>query len=216
MRYDNDIDGIIFDLNGVLVDSEKLHNEAFMSAIKHVGRLTAWGDKKLEIDEESINKTIGLPTVERAEVLFKGLINPNKIKKVKDDFMMNLISKNIKSSKKINEMLEYLKDGYKLAIATDCDKRTAMALLVYSDIDHYFDAIVTRDDVGGLLKPNPFIYSEAAVRIGITPSRCIAIDNSGDGIISAIDAGCKTYKTNYKMISKMFLDSRLKSLMIRI
>ena len=80
--------------------------------------------------------------------------------------------------------------GLKLAIASSSSRRWVVGHIERLDIHAFWDAVVTRDDVTRT-KPSPELYVTAVERLGVAPSRAIALEDSPNGIAAAKDAGLK-------------------------
>jgi HAD superfamily hydrolase (TIGR01509 family) len=78
--------------------------------------------------------------------------------------------------------------GLPKAVATSSARQKALHHLRGAGLDHRFEAIVTRDDVSRG-KPNPDLYLQAARALGIDPSRCLALEDSYNGVRAGHAAG---------------------------
>lgn len=195
--------GVIFDLNGVLVDSEWMHNKAGDEAICSFG---------IDIDQDKLSSTYGMPTKERSSIILGNLIDAELVKIKKDYYMYRLIQKNITPIGKITNMLKFLCVNYKIAVATDCDSKTARLLIEGLQVNKYISAVVTRDSHGCFTKPHPSLYVLAANRLHIGVNNCVAFDDSDAGIIAATNAGCRAFKVEHNQISKDRIESFLDSI----
>lgn len=92
----------------------------------------------------------------------------------------------------MRELLEYLREnGWKMAVASSSPRSEVERNLALAGIDGYFGAVVCGDMVCHS-KPDPDIYIKACELLGEKPENCFAVEDSRNGIISAVTAGCKT------------------------
>lgn len=180
------IKAIIFDMDGLMLDSERVKLKYRNMVKKELG---------LNYENDTIFETFGKTLAEIRQ------ININKYGK---DYPHEKISKRsralwnehiIKYGVPIKEglldLLKFLKDNeYKIAVATSTYEEETKYLLKLADIIHYFDIIVTGDQIINS-KPNPDIYIEAANRLSIDPKYCLALEDSPNGVISAVKADMK-------------------------
>jgi len=177
---------VIFDMDGLLFDTEALWQEALLSAASEGGR---------EIPDEVYNKSIG---VRRSQC--RGLFISHFGEDFPfDDFHQNwrrhfwLISEDRLALKPgVSELLELL-DQFRLprAIATSSSRATVERHLTSHGMIDRFDQIICRGDYeNGKPEPDPFL--KAAERLGMEPRLCLALEDSHVGVRSASAAGMMT------------------------
>ncbi len=77
--------------------------------------------------------------------------------------------------------------------------------------------VITSDDVRDKLKPHPKLYLEASYALGVFSKKCLAIDDSDIGILSAVDAMCRTLRIrSFDDLNADLIKKELKALEIRI
>lgn len=181
------IKGVISDMDGVILDTEKLYVRFWCEAANFYG----------------------YPMERRHALSIRSMARPFAIKKLKgyfgEDFdyhavhgkrielMDKYIEKNgIEAKKGAKALLSYLKDnGCKVALATATGIERTEKYLKQQGLYEFFDEIVCASMVEHG-KPEPDIYVYAAEKIGLKPQECIALEDSQNGIKSASSAGCKT------------------------
>ena len=181
------IKAIIFDLDGVLVDTKKIHFEALNISLKK------YKFKEISIDDhEKIYD--GLPTLEKLNILNKKEKLPkkyfSKINKYKQQVTSKILKKRIKKNPKIFNMMKYLNKSYKIAIATNAVKSTLSICLNKLGIKKYVDFKLSNEDIK-FSKPNPEIYLKIFIKFGIYPSEALIIEDSHYGREAAISSGAK-------------------------
>jgi len=182
------IKAIIFDLDGVLVDSRHLHYEALNRALAEVNP-----DYMISV-EEHLAKYDGLPTNKKLTMLTheKGLPTGfhTDIWKRKQDLTIDLISECIKPCEHQQKVLNELKDmGYKLFCASNSISLTLTEMLKALKIYDLFERIYSNEDVVHP-KPHPMIYMKCCYDNGFAPSQVIVVEDSPIGRVAATLSGC--------------------------
>ena len=178
---------IIFDLDGVLVDTKLIHFEALNSALK-----------KYNFDEISIDDHVkifdGLPTIEKLKLLQKTKKLPkgffSKIQKFKQKITSEILKRKIKKNNKILKIMKNLHNKYKIVVATNAVKSTLNICLNKLGIEKYIDFKLSNEDINEP-KPNPEIYLRIFINFGIYPSEALIIEDSHYGREAAISSGAK-------------------------
>ena len=181
------IKAVIFDLDGTLLDTEKLLVKYWCRAAKELG-FPMTREQALRI--RSLTHRLVPP-------LFKEWFGEScdymKIRARRMELMQEHIDRyglDVKAG--AAELLSYLGEkGYLRAVATATDIERAGRLLKTAGLYGSFDRIISASMVEWG-KPKPDIYIYAAKQLGLEPQECIAVEDSPNGIISASDAGCLT------------------------
>lgn len=180
------IRGILFDMDGVLLDSETLSLDAFVLAARDLGHDMPIGFAR---------QMIGLPGDACARLVVETYgpeVDLGALFRAQDRHMHELVEAGGLIMKQgVVPLLDYL-DARKLkrAIATSSSRARTDAHLRHVGIYERFDAIVTRDDVTRG-KPDPEPYLRAAAAIGIDPAYCLAVEDSHNGARAAHAAGIR-------------------------
>ena len=177
---------IIFDLDGVLVNTKDIHFHALNKALENFSA-------KYKISKiDHLNKFDGMPTKEKLKLLTKNKNLPkNKYKliiKDKNKFTENLIKQKIKKSVKLISLFKNLNQEYKIAVASNAIKRTVNQCLTNLQLKKYVHYIVSNEDID-YPKPNPQIYLKCMVHFGVYPKETIILEDSSIGRKSAINSG---------------------------
>ncbi len=181
------ISAVVFDLDGTLLDTEKLLFRYWREAAAEYGYdLTP--EKALTL--RSLTHRLVQPLF--TEWFGEGC-DYRVLRKRRMELMQQHIDKyGVDVKKGALELLEFLgENGYLRAIATATDEERAGKLLKSVGLDGCFDKVICASMVEWG-KPRPDIYIYAAGQLGLDPSRCIAVEDSPNGVISAHDAGCFT------------------------
>lgn len=192
-----DIQAIVFDMDGVMFDTERLYEEAFLEIAKK------WGYES-EITIEFIKSFKGKKK-EAIKKLYKTLLDNISLQKTGKEFdadehmkqvlayLDNYIESNgmpIKDG--LIELLNYAKvNNIKIAIGTSEKFERVKFYLKKSNIDeNIFDAIVCGDMVENG-KPDPDIYLKACEKISVNPENTIICEDAPNGILAAYRSGAK-------------------------
>ncbi len=176
---------VIFDMDGVLADTEPLHGECFVRAFAGFGIFTTLEDYRKAV-------TLGGSTVRDYYITLGG--DPSdwdRVKDVKDSFMEEIVAGKDALMPGVVGLLELLRSaGIATAVATSARRRSLDIIIDRHGLRRYFHVIVTKDEAEAE-KPNPRLYLIAAERLGVDPKDCIAIEDSPRGVIAAARAGMK-------------------------
>ena len=164
MKLDiNNIKAIIFDMDGVIFDTEVVYLELWSKAFEKYG---------YKLEKEIYSEVLGTGRENVKRVFLNNYGNELPIEimyKEKDEGLRKAVDRGIPLKEGAYEILSYLKNNnYKIALATSAAKERALKQLRYADIESFFDTIVSRDDVKET-KPNPDIFLKAAKRLNVNP-----------------------------------------------
>ena len=177
------IKAVLFDLDGVLIDTKDIHKESLNTAL----------GKYAISDEEHLSTYDGLPTINKLELLTDHKKLPlemhEEIFKKKQEITIERI-KRLAPTKHIVDLFKELKlMGLKIAVCTNTIRSTAYNALYSSELLPYIDIIKTNEDVKNP-KPSPDVYWLAMMELNLTPRDCVIIEDSPKGIEAAILSGC--------------------------
>lgn len=180
------IKAVIFDMDGLMIDTEKLLMRFWIESAQ------SFGFNMTKEDVLSIRSLAGKYTEMKLKKRFGNSFDYKAVRARRIELMNAYILKNgIEKKKGLDELLIYLKEnGYKTSVATATDLKRASMYLDIIDVKKYFDKIVCATMVKNG-KPKPDIYLKACEELGVLPCEAIALEDSPNGIISAHDAGCK-------------------------
>lgn len=181
------IKGVISDMDGVILDSEKLYVRFWCEA----GRF--YGFPMEERHALSIRSMARPLATEKLKGVFGDSFDYEAVRTKRVELMDNYVEKNgIEIKEGARELLLYLNEsGYKVALATATPPERAERYLKIHDLYKYFDATVSASMVS-FGKPAPDIYLKAAEMLELSAQSCMALEDSPNGIKSASSAGCVT------------------------
>jgi HAD superfamily hydrolase (TIGR01509 family) len=174
---------VLFDMDGVLLDSETLHMEAAREVLSPYG---------VEIPEDMREEFMGLSELEywvRVRENFPKLPPPEALSEKKHDAFWEVIKRSrLTPFEGARETLSWLKGlGLKLAVVSSTPRKQVEYMLEKLGLRDLFDVVVGGDEVSEG-KPSPQSYLLAAQRLGVRPIECIVIEDSKNGIVAGTRA----------------------------
>ena len=173
----------IFDMDGVLLDSENIYKQASIEVAHELG---------FKMSEEIYLKTVGVTDDIAGNIIRAGMganFPFDEFEKNWQIWVSQKMAQNIPLKQGVKDILDLLKlSNFPLAIATSTSYKRAHEYLSNSNLIDYFNIIITGDDITNG-KPHPEPFLKAATRLGIKPSQCVAIEDSFNGVRSAHSAG---------------------------
>ncbi len=177
--------GIIFDMDGVILDSETISDRTWRIAAK---------EKGLEINDKILNSCRGTNKNDSMAILKthygQDFDSAAFLERTSGLFHQIEESEGIPLMHYAKEILEYLKPRYTLALASSTRGVTVERQLRTAGVIDFFETRTTGDMVVHS-KPDPEIYLMACKSVGLEPAECYAIEDSLNGIKSAYAAGLK-------------------------
>lgn len=179
----SDIEAVIFDLDGTLVDSMWMWADIDDEYLSRFG---------LRVNEEASENIAGM-SIEETAVFFKETYNlPDSIEKIISDWIDMSLDKykhEVRLKAYAAELLDWLRaNGIKTAIASSNAIKMIEACLDSNGVRDRFDAVISSSEVEHG-KPYPDVYLYAAKRIGADPSKCLVFEDIPAGIIAGKAAG---------------------------
>lgn len=177
---------IIFDCDGVLVDSEPLSMRADVRLLAAQGVVVT----EEEAHRRFVGKTFqGMLDEVAAE---HGVAFPAGLSEEKDRLVEDLFRRELRSAPGIAECLERLSlAGLTFSVASNSPGHRVELALQLTGLAGYFSAITTKDDVRAG-KPAPDVFLRAAELSGKASHHCIAVEDSVTGVTSSVAAGLRT------------------------
>ncbi|KOH42942.1 HAD-superfamily hydrolase [Sunxiuqinia dokdonensis] len=178
---------VIFDMDGVIIDSCNLWKQAEYEVFSSVG--VKLSDELCKITESMTTSEVSRFWFDRNPWQGKSLAEIEKavIKRV-----ACLVEEEGKAIDGIEELIKNLKlNGYKIGLATNSPSALIPVVLEKLKLKHYFDAVSSAEhELEG--KPDPSVYRSVIRKLGMKPGSCIAVEDSLTGLQAAKKAGKKT------------------------
>jgi HAD superfamily hydrolase (TIGR01509 family) len=180
-----DARGIIFDMDGVLIDSGAHHRDAWRLLL---------GDIGVEPPPEYWRLTIGRPAEEAVPLLLGREVAREEAVELaarKRELYTQLTARGMLPIRGAPAFVEALaRQAVPRAVATSASRRDVDALLGEVGLRRYFEIIVTAEDVRWG-KPNPEVYLKAAAGLGLPAKTCLVFEDSLVGVHAARNAGMR-------------------------
>lgn len=172
-------DAVIYDMDGVLTDSEPIWKIAMEQVFSEIG---------CHLTREDFQKTVGLRIDEVCEYWYSVVkwanFTPKDVENKIVQRMVELLSIDATPLPGVIESLEYFKEkGLKIGLATSSYSILIETILTKINAKEYFDFVHSAENEK-YGKPNPAVYLSCAENLSITPQKCLVIEDSLNGIIS--------------------------------
>jgi beta-phosphoglucomutase len=182
---------VIFDLDGLLADTEPLHCLAYQQALRSAGATVT----ETEYIEHWVRQGKGIGEWLNQQGLN---LDPLHLRAVKSENYLELLATSLRPMDGALELLENLRGKKTLALASSSYRDAVDGVLQGLKIDHFFATIVTGLDVPRV-KPAPDIFLAAARQVGAAVAECLVLEDAEKGVIAAHEAGmpCIAVPTDY-------------------
>jgi beta-phosphoglucomutase len=176
---------VIFDLDGVLVDTGEFHRQAWFDLASKEG---------FNMSEELFINTFGMQNYQILPII-AGKVLPDKevvrMSSWKEQRYRKLIAGHVRLLEGVEQLINSLKsEGFFLAVGTSAPKKNLALILKNTTLDGCFDASVTSEDVSKG-KPSPDTFLKAAKKLSMLPNHCIVVEDAVCGVQAARAAGMK-------------------------
>ena len=191
---------VLFDMDGVMVDTELLQSQAFESVMAEYGVINP------EKNEHGTIHVSGATTPETWEILKKRYgfeADTSELTSKKRAAVMTVIEGGVDALPGLYALLEDLKaHDIKIAVGSSAQRERIEIVLDKLGIREYFSAIVSAADVTHG-KPHPEVYLKAAAAVGADPSDCVVIEDAYTGAQAAMAAGAKLVAVPHQYTKNM-------------
>jgi HAD superfamily hydrolase (TIGR01509 family) len=173
---------VVFDLDGVLIDSEQLWNESKEAFVRAAGG--RWRD-------EAPDAMIGMSSPEWSRYIRDELGVPRSVEEINREvvaMMERLLGAELPLLPGAVDVVRAVKARWPLGLASSANREIIDLVLDTAGLGDAFAATVSSEEVSRG-KPAPDVYLEAARRLDVEPTGCVAIEDSGNGIRAGAAAG---------------------------
>ena len=185
MKFPKKLQCVIFDMDGVIIDSEEIHKKAYYETFKNLG---------VEVSEELYKTMTGSSTINA----FQKLVNHFNLNNIPEELVLQKRKRYVNYFENdptlalvhgVKELLQFLnKQNLTLVLASSSAMININRVFSRFDLNQYFTAKISGADLTAS-KPHPEIFEKAAILGGVSKEQCIVIEDSDNGIKAANDAG---------------------------
>lgn len=207
----NHFEAVIYDMDGVLTDSEPIWKIAMEEVFRSVG---------CTLTREDFQKTVGLRIDEVVHYWYSIApwpdASPETVEKMIIQRMVELLTERATPLQGVIESLQFFQArGLKIGLATSSYDILIQTILTTLGITHYFQTVHSAEyEMFG--KPHPAVYLSAAQQLDVDPKKCLVIEDSLNGIIAAKAARmtviCVPEKTHIRDPRLILADAEFESL----
>jgi len=192
---------VIFDMDGVIVDTEPLHKKAYFKTFESLG---------LNVPETLYHSLTGSSTINAFQKLvahYQLTDDPQKLVLRKRAFFVTLFESDpsLTLIDGVEEIIKYFYNkGITLVLASSASMETINRVFTRFDLNQYFIKKLSGADLEKS-KPHPEIFEKAAISANTPKENCIVIEDSDNGILAANNAGiyCVGYKSEHSKLQTL-------------
>lgn len=181
------LQGVIFDLDGVIVNTVPIHFKAWKKMFSEYGKKFAFPDYKAKVD--------GIPRLAGARAILTDVSQEelDKAASRKQVYFLKFLKKEgidvYKSTVRLAKDLR--KNGVKVGVISS--SKNCLYILKKAKIDHLFHVIITGNDIKkGMGKPNPYVFLLAAKKLRLKPKNCVVVEDAVLGVEAALRGKMKS------------------------
>ena len=192
MKFPKKLKCVIFDMDGVIIDSEEIHKKAYYETFKSLG---------VDVSEELYKTMTGSSTINA----FQKLVNHFNLNHIPEELVLQKRKRYVNFFENdptlslvsgVKELIQFLyKQNLTLVLASSSAMVNINRVFSRFDLNQYFTAKISGADLTAS-KPHPEIFEKAAILGGVSKELCIVIEDSDNGIEAANKAGI--YAVGYK------------------
>ncbi|MFH0760647.1 MAG: HAD family phosphatase [Bacteroidota bacterium] len=175
---------VIFDLDGLLIDSETLYHKVSYAMTAELGKT---------LTGATIAKQMGRSPLESLEVYRRDLgiehLTAQELVDMRHERMVKEFRENLEPMPGAMEIIRGLHGRIRLAISTGSPRELMEIATARLGLEKYFEYVQTSDDLL-LGKPDPEIYNLTIKALHLNPEECIVLEDSSNGVLSGHRAGC--------------------------
>jgi HAD superfamily hydrolase (TIGR01509 family) len=176
--------GVLWDMDGVLVDTGEFHFQSWTEVLY---------EYDIPFSREFFRDTFGMNNAGILSVLLGERHTPEleaEIGDHKEERFRELVRGRAQPLPGVLDWLEHLKEiGFRQGVASSAPPANIDALVGGLGLSSYFDAIVSGGDLPG--KPDPTLFLQVACQLGVSPERCVVVEDAIAGVVAAKRAGMK-------------------------
>lgn len=181
---DNEPYGVIFDMDGVLIDSADAHFQSWKLLAREIGT---------EVTKDQFDATFGRHNRDVIPIVFN-VIESEKVKQLadrKEELYRDLVREDAPIVDGAIDLVQSLhQQGIPLAVGSSAPRANIELILTFMGVEDCFSALVSADEVTRG-KPDPQVFSLCCEKLRLPPAQCVVIEDAPAGIEAAFTAGTK-------------------------
>lgn len=177
--------GVIFDLDGVLVDSEELWFRAYSQVLAEFGVVIprdVYAREWVSLGRGPEYAVAAWPRI---------TITPDEMRRRRLPIVQKLVVEEAALMPGARDALERLSARFPLALATNSSARIVVPLFAKHDLARFFAGRLVTQECYARAKPEPDAFLAAAAALGLPPERCVVIEDAAKGVTAAHRAGAR-------------------------
>lgn len=174
---------LIFDMDGLMIDSERLYFEVERGLARRFGK---------EVRDETLWRMMGRTPLEGLTIYVSELdlpLSPAEAVVIRNDLMREKMKSDLQPMPGLFHILDAFRGKRKLAVSTGAPREFLDLAVDKLGIRDRFDVLLASDEIAKG-KPDPEIFLETCRRLGVPPSRVVILEDSENGVIAGKRAGC--------------------------
>ncbi len=176
---------VIFDMDGVIVDSEPRHERAFLDVLREIGFGDGHGLRFSDYIGRA-DREIWLDFLAR----YKPKQTIEELLAMKRERVLDLLRREKPVFEGLPELVENLAGSYRLAVASGSERAVVEEVVCLTGLQRFFQAVVSSADAPRG-KPAPDIFLRAGELLAVTPADCWVIEDSKPGVAAGLAAGMR-------------------------
>ncbi|MFH1434471.1 MAG: HAD family phosphatase [Pseudomonadota bacterium] len=178
-------EALIFDMDGLMIDSERLYFEAEREIAGRFGKT---------VEDRTLWNMMGRKPLESLAIYAKdlglaGTVTPEELLGIRDKIMKKKLAADLEPMPGLERIIGDFHGTLKLAVATGAPMEFLDITLDGLDLRDKFDVLQASDDIGRG-KPDPEIYLTTCARLRLAPEACVVLEDAQHGVVAAKAAGC--------------------------
>jgi HAD superfamily hydrolase (TIGR01509 family) len=178
------IKGILWDMDGVIVDTGELHYQTWADVLSRYG---------VSYSRDQFRRYFGMNNVSIMKILMGDHVSPELMKSIpdeKEELFRKRVDPSLKPYPGVIDCIDlFHRLGYRQAVASSAPWENIVVIIRNLGLDKSFDTLVSGLEMPG--KPAPDVFLKAAGEIGIAPGACVVIEDSLAGVAAAKAAGMR-------------------------
>ncbi|MBN2199915.1 MAG: HAD family phosphatase [Candidatus Aminicenantes bacterium] len=177
------VKGLIFDMDGLMIDSERLYFRAEREIASRFGK---------DVSDELLGRMMGRKAVESMELFVRELkldLSAAEILKERSALMRRLMREDLRPMPGLRRIIGAFSGRLKMAVATGASREFLDIALNGLELRGAFDFLLASDGIEKG-KPDPEIFLAACDGLGLPPRSCVVLEDSANGVLAGKRAGC--------------------------